>query len=68
MGIVEIQQEILDKAEKDNKGPPCYMIIEWNRSTKEMFRRGKKPLAGRKYCFRCCRSDGKRMYFELCEI
>jgi len=65
MGVKEIEQEIVDKAEKDGKGPLSYMILDWNRSTQQMFRKGKKPRQGARFVLRCSRSDGKRMYFEL---
>ena len=61
----EIKEDLIDRAVKMKKGPPSYTVIEWNRQTREIFDKGKKPKQGRRYVFRCTRFDGKHAYFTL---
>lgn len=67
----EIEQETIDdtkeidKPLKDGKGPKSLFIVEWNRQTREMFRKGSVPKQGRRYCLKCARFDGRRAYFIL---
>jgi len=68
IGVLEpkTEQEVRKKAIKATSGSPlCYEVIEWNRSTRNMFYRGQKPKQGRRYCLQCMRFDGKRAYFIL---
>lgn len=67
----EIEQETIDdtkeikKPLKDGRGPKSLFIVEWNRQTREMFRKGSVPKQGRRYTLKCARFDGKNAYFIL---
>lgn len=65
---LEIGDKVITKVIKEAKGPPALMVIEWNRQTRELFRKGHVPKQGRRYCWKCIRHDGKRMYFILDDL
>lgn len=66
--IPKIREDIVDSSVRSAHGPKAYMILEWNRSTKECFDKGRKPRQGRRYAFKCERFDGSRAYFVLEQI
>jgi len=74
---MEIKQEVIDKpveeaVSKPEKGvmggPDAYFIVEWNRQTMKMFNKYRKPKQGRRYCLKCVRNDGRRIYFVLDQL
>jgi hypothetical protein len=77
MGIAEqikemvtkpIESDLVIKKGVDSVGPPSFMIVEWNRQTQKIFRKGNLPRRGKRYVLRCEGFDGKRAYFILDEM
>ncbi len=61
----EIREDIIDRALKIKKGPPAFIVLKWNGSTRQFFDKGNKPRQGRKYVLKCTRNDGKHSYFDI---
>jgi len=64
----QIKPEPFNRPINDNKGPPSIMVITWNHSMQQVFDKGRKPKAGRRYALKCERFDGLRAYFTLEQI